>query len=145
MSSIRQKSPGVKGSSTPEGSLTPQRSLDVPQDDTSVESQQKQRRSGNSWFHRFNGTVFAVLLIFAFIYSTVTLCVVSARRLPCPLLSISCSFTLSSDHLINCVPEHPICSASQRSQVSCKCYTNLLAHHNCRFSIVSSNMPSLYP
>ena len=77
MSSIRQKSPATKGYSTPEGSLSPSRSLEVLTDGTHAASQHKQRRENRSWVQRFNGTVIAVLFIFGFIYSTVTLCVVS--------------------------------------------------------------------
>ena len=76
MSSIRQKSPQVKGSSAPEGTLTPQESSDGAPIAPSLESQQKQRRNDRSWAQRFTGTVFSVLFLFAFIYSTVTLCVV---------------------------------------------------------------------
>ena len=77
MSSIRQKSPATKGFSTPEGSLSPSRSLEHTADDIPAEPRHTQRRGNISWVQRFNGTVFAVLFIFAFIYSTVTLCVVS--------------------------------------------------------------------
>ena len=76
MSSIRQKSPVTKGFSTPEGSLSPSRSLEPPADDIIAELQHKQRRGNSSSVQRINGTVIAVLSIFAFIYSTVTLCVV---------------------------------------------------------------------
>ena len=79
MSSIRQKSPQVKGSSTPDGALTPQESSDGATINLSLESQQKQRRNDRSWAQRFNGTVFCVLFLFAFIYGTVTLCVVRLR------------------------------------------------------------------
>ena len=76
ISSIRQKSPQVKGSQAPEGTLTPHESSDDATVEPSLESQQKQRRNDRSWAQRFNGTVFSVLFLFAFIYGTVTLCVV---------------------------------------------------------------------
>ena len=76
MSSIRQKSPQVKGSTTSDGTLTPQESSDAVPVAPSLESQQKQRRHDRSWAQRFTGTVFSVLFLFAFIYGTVTLCVV---------------------------------------------------------------------
>lgn len=86
MSSIRQKSPATKGYSTPEGSSSPSRSLEAPTDDPLATSQHKQRRGNISWVQRFNGTVIAVLFIFSFIYSTVTLCVVSTYAL-CIMMS----------------------------------------------------------
>ena len=76
MSSIRQKSPQVKGSTTPDGTLTPQESSDGIRIAPSLESEQKGRRQDRSWAQRFTGTVFSVLFLFAFIYGTVTLCVV---------------------------------------------------------------------
>ena len=91
MSSIRQKSPATKGFSTPEGALSPARSLELPPDDKPAESRHKQRIGNSSWVQRFNGTVIAVLFIFAFIYSTVTLCVVRISSIA------ECRCTLSHD------------------------------------------------